>query len=368
MKNVKSGFTLLEVILVIAIATLLFMSVVMGIGGRIATGRYETAANEIVDYFRDVYTATLNTENARAETEGKRDYCTLYSATKYTPVDQLTSEASQSERLLALSNGKAFVNGKDDLDAKENYEPGRTDCAIYGKAMYFGDGNTVHIFDVVGNVITNVKEKDNDNNYISDLKRLENVDILEQLEYARADIFAAMPEDPELDNSTCKLSAAGGHTVYEPNWGTLFKTANFEKGDDFVGMVMVVRSPVSGNVQTFFYEKKDPNNFNNISDWEFLENLEQGVDCGPYNADNFPNAEKSSPVQLLLEQEKNKDDNPSEVPENNGFCIGSDDFYVALTGAKKYVEFIPGGQNASAVKLNESDVKEKDDERYNPCL
>ncbi|MBR3177474.1 prepilin-type N-terminal cleavage/methylation domain-containing protein, partial [Candidatus Saccharibacteria bacterium] len=51
----KKGFTLLEVVLVVAISTLLFMSVTIGIGSRISSGRYETASTEIVDYLRDVY-------------------------------------------------------------------------------------------------------------------------------------------------------------------------------------------------------------------------------------------------------------------------------------------------------------------------
>lgn len=367
MKNVKSGFTLLEVVLVIAIATLLFMSVVMGIGGRIATGRYETAANEIVDYFRDVYTATLNTENARTGTEGQRDYCTLYSATTY---PEPSYNASPGDQLLALSNDKRFTNDRESTSIteeakKQDTYPGRTDCAIYGKAIYFNGGKTAHVFDVVGNVVTNVKKEEND--YVTDLKRLENATVLEQLEYARADIFAAIPDS--VGSSTCKLSAAGDHTVYEPNWGALFKSANDnDKGSDFNGMVMVVRSPLSGNVSTFFYEHKSSSD-----DWNFFKSLEDNntsVSCGPYitSADStraVPEVEKLSPVQLLLKQEEEALD---DKPENTGFCIGSDDFYVALTGAKKYVEFIPGGQNASAVKLNETDIKDKDEKGYNPCL
>ena len=361
MKNVKSGFTLLEVVLVIAIATLLFMSVVMGIGGRIATGRYETAANEIVDYFRDVYTATLNTENARTGTEGQRYYCTLYSATTYPEPNYY---ASPGDRLLFLSNDKRFTNDRESTSEQDTY-PGRTDCAIYGKAIYFNGGKTAHVFDVVGNVVTNVKKKEND--YVTDLKRLENATVLEQLEYARADIFAAIPYP--VGSSTCNLSAAGDHTVYEPNWGALFKSAN-DKGSDFNGMVMVVRSPLSGNVSTFFYEHKGSSD-----DWDFFNKLNnEPISCGPYitSADStsaVPEVEKKfSPVQLLLKQEEQEEEAPDDKPENTGFCIGSDDFYVALTGAKKYVEFIPGGQNASAVKLNETDIKDKDEKGYNPCL
>ncbi len=373
MEKAKSGFTLLEVVLVVAISTLLFMSVVIGIGSRIATGRYETASTEIADYLRDVYTVALNTENAREGIEGAREYCTIYGATNL------------SETATPKTGKQLFTNNTVNSSnvTAEDVEPGRTNCAIYGKALYFGakDGK-VHVFDVVGDVVTNDLKKmivDGKEVETTELKQIENKeDILDQLEEVRADIFAAIPDlNNNINNfnatMACKLSPAAAQTTYEPNWGALFKTANFggntsrNSGDDFVGMVMIVRSPASGNVHTFFYESPSSTS---ADGWQFIEdfddNSSNNVGCGELSKDSLEYKDlvkKYSPVQLIRDQKQREKDNPDTVPENTGFCIGSDDFYVSISNLKKYVEFIPGGQNASAVKLNES----TDEEGGNPC-
>lgn len=380
MKKVKSGFTLLEVVLVVAIATLLFMSVVIGLGSRIATGRYETASNEIADYLRDVYTVALNTENTREGINGAREYCTIYSATEI-------GEGANKKTGKPLFVNTNLTDNPSQI-TKEDVSPGRTNCAIYGKAIYFGNKGeqgapVAHVFDVVGDVITNVQDSDKKATENTELKQIENKSILEQLEYVRADIFAAIPEGvsniSELTTKNfCRLSAAGAHTTYEPNWGALFKTANFgdntgrDRNSDFVGMVMIVRAPASGNVSTFFYESPSSEN---SSGWEFINMLndanDDGVGCGSLYQDSseYKNiVEKYSPVQLIERQIEDDENNVAPAPENTGFCVGSDDFYVAISGLKKYIEFIPGGQNASAVKLNESNTTNKDEKGYNPCL
>lgn len=373
----KKGFTLLEVILVVAISTLLFMSVTIGIGSRIATGRYKTASTEIVDYLRDVYTIALNTENAREGIEGARTYCTLYGAWK----------EGQDE----ITGKPLFTNTKKDANSTDitvtDVEPGRTNCAIYGKAIYFGaEDGKVHVFDVVGDTVTNNKKETGAAGvYTTELKELEGKTVLEQLEAVRADIFAAIPSNvsdiKDINfSSNCLISPAGSESTYEPNWGALFKTANFgdsasggstsrENTNDFIGMVMIVRSPASGNVSTFFYERPDGD-----GNWEFLDsNFDRNYGCGTYK-DGSPEKtfiEENSPVELIKDQNERRDDSTMSdtVPEYNGFCIGSDDFYIAISGQKKFVEFIPGGQNASAIKLVETNGKDPDiKESYNPCL
>lgn len=383
MKKTKTGFTLLEVILVVAIATLLFMSVVIGIGSRIATSRYETASSEIADFLRDVYTSALNTENARSDIQGARQYCTIYGATDL------------SDDVVNPEIGKQLFKNSDKLTsgeiAVEDVTHGRTDCAIYGKAMYFGakDGK-IHIFDVVGDAVDNVLKKmkvGGKEVETTELKQLEGKTTLQQLEYVHADIFAAVPdvgsdlnENIRGSNANCRISPAGAKTTYEPNWGALFKTANNFGGSDrinkenFVGMAMIVREPASGNVQTFFYESADSSEdwsgfLATGSNWEDVFDLagESSLgSCGVFDK-NDPAytefTERYSPVFLMKEQEKKKEDeDENDIPENTGFCVGSDDFYVAISNVRKYIQFYPGGQNASAIKLIESDDKEE-----NPC-
>lgn len=376
MSGEKSGFTILETVLVLAIATLLFMSVAIGIGGRISSGRYETAANEITDYLRDVYAETLNVENQRVGVEGARRYCTLYGSVPITENGETTTGS-----VLTAYKGRQDNNWSN-TEPTDVY-PGRTDCAIYGKIIFFGaepdeirDDNGVlidvaeriHAFDIVGDVITADKKPSNGTETIpSEVETLQNKSIEEQLNYVRADYLALIPESTGasglagLSDTSCHLAAAASHTTYTPNWGAIEKTANRVAGrsenTDFVGFVMVVRAPASGDVHTFFYESPTATRW----DFTFL-NDPTTTSCSLSSSEYNSHAESSyySPLKLRETYRTTQDALAEDQrDQNTGFCISSDDFYITISNIKKYVGFFKDGQNASAVKLDESED--------NPC-
>ena len=370
MKGKKSGFTLLEVILVTAIATLLFMSVVVGIGGRIANGRYETATNEIADYIRDAFSDTLNVENTRFGVEGARRYCTLYSSI-YEPGNE--------------SNKGAIMDTNDQTQAWSNISPyqvypGRTACAIYGKILFIGatDGK-IHNFDIVGNTVTMDRQVDytSGERNQSDIERLQTMSVLEQLQYVGADFLASVPENSSKESlnditDNCKVQPASGYSTYIPKWGTLFKNANFGRGntrskdDDFVGFIMIVREPATGNVQTLFYQKDDtePWDFASLLKDNYINSCDQSMPESTYDTTTYA---KYSPVKLVQAYQSDQSSKSEDQRDKfQGFCIGSDDFYVAINKSiKKYVEIVGNGQNVSAVQLNGSDMNGEDG--GNPC-
>ncbi|MBQ3441192.1 hypothetical protein IJG27_02675 [Candidatus Saccharibacteria bacterium] len=356
MKKQRSGFTLLETALVVAIATLLFMAIVVGFGSRIATGRYDTAATEIVDYLRDVYTEALNTENYREGIEGAREYCTLSSAF-YTPGE----DASSLEKLFINESGQSYIDTFE--NNKTAFYPGRTNCAIYGKIAFFGvKGDSeprIHVFDIVGNVVTGARQiKQGQPDATTDLEILQNQEetysgkkILDELEYVHADFRAAIPDDPQ-DNADCRVSPAAGYTTYNFDWNTFPSSANHD-GKNFVGFAMIVRSPLSGNVSTLFYESPSD------TLWDF--GLGDGpISCSTISSANASLVKNVSPVEIL---KNNEEDSYELEDEHTGFCLNSSDFYTSLVSRRKYIEFIGGGQNATAIKLEESDKKES-----NPCI
>lgn len=359
MEREKSGFTLLEVILVVAIATLLFMSVTLGIGGRIATGRYETASNEVADFVRDTFAETLNVENQRIGVEGAREYCTLYGAARYSalPSSDIYKKVEGNKIVLDTKENDKSLNSI----PENNVYPGRTACAIYGKILFFGaTDNKVHIFDIVGDTVTADRATADKK---SDIERLQEATPLEQLEYVRADYLAAVPRNNSNNltgiSTDCTVQPAAGYTTYEPNWGALFKTANFGvagrgKNADFVGFIMIFRAPISGDVHTLFYEQS-------VSDpWDFSSLVGETAPggCGKMTMTDYKNRAASdfyAPLELLRKYQTDQAALPEdERDKNTGFCIGSDDFYVSMTNIRKYVEIIGDAQNASAIKLDES--------------
>ena len=366
MKKSRSGFTILETVLVLAISTLLFMSVTIGIGRRIATGRYETASNEVADYFRDIYSATLNTENARLEDENARDYCTLASATIASG-----SVSTDKQNDFFVESGQSISTLSS--DPTSGY-PGRSNCAIYGKILFFGAKNDdainkVYSFDVVGEVVS--AKKDNITNR-SQLDELQDKPVLDILKEVRADYLASVPQNLTSGSGNCYVSPAGSYAAYESDWGTQFTTANFgegtgrDKGDPFVGMVMIVRSPATGDVSTFFYEGDvfyETNdsigglNLDNLISSESDPELALGGCGGILSSSSIASYSLARQIDKFPETPETTYDDGTE--KYNGFCIDSDDFYVSISGVKKFVEFLPNGQNASAIKLDESES--------NPC-
>lgn len=351
MTRQKSGFTIIETTLVIAIATLFFMSVVVGIGSRIATGRYEAASTELTDYLRNTFLETLNVENSRSGVEGARKYCTIYSAVKEdSGSPKYTVVGSDDNEELDLRNSPASA-----------VSPGRTDCAIYGKVIFFAKDGKLHVFDLVGNVVT--AAKDGKGIYIGGIQ---DKPILEQLKDVRADYLAFTPENTSDTNLSsiseyCNVAPAAGYTTYEPSWGALFKTANFgsaggrEKDSDFIGMVIITRAPASGDVSTFFYEVPDGESLS----WDFDNLLSSPASsCGPISEDEYEKAKIEtyySPTALIEDyQAKQEETVEDKRDQYSGFCVGSDDFYVAISRNRKFIEITPGGQNASAIKLDES--------------
>lgn len=346
MEKGKTGFTILETVLVVAIATLLFMSVTLGIGSRIANGRYETASNEITNYIQNAFAETLNVENQRIGVEGAREYCTLYGSVAK-----------------AEGTGNRFVLNKADENkslgsiSETNVYPGRTACAIYGKILFFGatDGK-VHIFDVVGDTVT--ADRDQSTN-ISDLERLQDATIEEQLDYVRADFVTAMPENLTNGLNNCSIRPAANYSTYDPNWGALFKTANYQnttrsKDSDFIGFIMIVRAPISGDVHTFFYEGNP-----GVEKWDFdsgISNfLGNNIACGDRSASSYQAKNYYSPLALLESYKTDQEALPEDDRDKNrGFCVGSDDFYISISNSHKFVEIVGDGQNAAAIKLDES--------------
>lgn len=346
MKKQRLGFTILEVVLVLAISSLLFIGIVFSLSQRIAYGRYNNATNELADFLKDTFSSVLNTENARFGNELSREYCSLSGAT-----------ASGN-----FANGRPVMSGVNSTSTPTEpyaYYPGRTNCAIYGKILFFGTtglndassaDDKIYVFDIVGDTVEQ-------NNMSSILATEKNSGIIAALKAVHADYSAAIFENSNDPNSGCKVAPAGSFRTYSPSWGTLLKTANYNSpsgldiNDNFEGMVMIVRAPASGEVATFFYE----------GSYDSSEIPQMATDDGMLDigCNNLSSGNVSS---YTLDYQKFEDYTPTYdngEEKNEGFCISSDDFWVAIGNLRKYIRFIRNGQNPSAIDLDQSEE--------NPC-
>lgn len=195
----KKGFTIIEVMLVLAVTGLLLVSVLGGAYQNISTQRFNDALRSFAEFLRQNYSEVISPE----------------------------------------SIGKAE---EDDLNIGYS-----TKDAIYGKVLVFGLNDedkvassriedTVYSVTLVGDAIP---PKTSSGDFITDLNN------------AHVRLYCG-------DNLTGGVSTLSS---YNPAWQTKILTAAKEsgaRGDQFEGTVIIARSPTSGVVHTAFAEKIQP--------------------------------------------------------------------------------------------------------------
>ncbi len=333
----RLGFTILETVLFLAISTLLLMSITWGITRRIADGRYNSTVDEFANIIRNVYASALNVENARLENEGSRDYCTISGAVA-TP---------EKGNQLAIRGDSEYPD-----------YPGRTGCAIYGKLIIFGNANgpisngrqsgdnTIYTFDLVGDAVDQQAIK---YGALKDSKT-----IIEELKAIHLDYLALVPDDSS-SSSFCKIKSAGSLSKsYVPWEANVYSSNNNSHGltssDDFVGMLMIVRSPVSGEVSTLIYQAS----LDDRTDLRYVYGAtDDNSAVTSYSCTSYATA-SSDLHSYNLRLDDYMDDFKSE---ESGFCIATNQF--PLNNMRRYVGVSKNGQNQSAVFIDASED--------NPC-
>lgn len=167
MKKFKSGFTLVEVSLFLAITAAIFVGVAVGTQNSIFQQRYNDSVQSFAEFLRSVYSQVLNVQN-------------------------------------------------------ENL--GRSDEAIYGKIVVFGENggeNKIVSYNVIG-LIDGGTESNNMLELMASLKIKTKNDVVED---------------------------------YKPKWGSQIQTTNGWENEEykvFKGALLILRHPNSGTVNTYF--------------------------------------------------------------------------------------------------------------------
>ncbi|MBR2840029.1 hypothetical protein IKE82_01715 [Candidatus Saccharibacteria bacterium] len=177
MRKWRTGFTLVEVSLFLAVTGLLFLGVTIGVQNSIYQQRYNEAVQSFANFLRNVYDEVMNVQSLNT---------------------------------------------------------GRTDMAIYGKLISFGEANSdgeqiIYSYDVIGKTVN-----------AGDLGSGTTLNLLKQL---GADVVfregAGQPYKP-----------VGIIAMYRPSWGARIQVAEKGKFEDYKGEILIVRDPKSGTVRT----------------------------------------------------------------------------------------------------------------------
>jgi Tfp pilus assembly protein FimT len=270
------GFTLIEVALFLAISGLFFAAIMVNISSTVSHRRYTDSLNDLVENLRSAYSATSNVENVRQKDEESSKYCTISSAYK------------------TVGGSTTLVENSD----SDNY-PGRTNCAVYGQLVTFGEQNSsrVHRYDIIG--LASV-----DNIDISGLD-----DTIDALKKVQANIVTIRPQ--KVSPSTCKVGLAGNMNTYDLRWGARIEDTTVDK-NLYKGAIMIVRSPVSGTIRSFKYTGTGT-----LEIQQWLHDINNAYPDGS-TCTSFAVRKDD----LLMTALKN---NLMKTSQTTEFCIGSDD-------------------------------------------
>lgn len=316
----KTGFTFVEISLVLAVSALMLVGFISGISATINRQRYSDASNDFADFLRRIYSEVTNVQNPRTGT--------LFS---------VTGPNNAEYYYCNLAGLSAHQSGILQTSKSDGY-PGRTNCAIYGKLISFGesDDGTLYVYDVVGRA-TDITHP------ISVATTTEEL----------ASVYLDTLTLAQRTTGDCSVTTAAAVESYHPSWGSHIETTNKET-ENFTGALLIVRSPKSGAVRTLVMQGQTMNfqkviNDNNIASCNQIDSIMNEV-----------NQERASVVNHLLGE---SDNNKFEMKEAD-FCIGYDGLF-SFFGERNNIRVKADGHNSTAVEFVQTDLSP--DEGGNRC-
>lgn len=193
MKQSKLGFTLIEVVLFIALSGALFAGIITSTSISINKQRYNDSVQGFAEFLRSIYSEAANVQNI---------------------VDEGKNQHGRSEKAIY---GKLITFGETyNLEGKENTD------------------NSIFVYNIIGDISSNPI----------------GADALTSLAKLNANIGEVI-----VGEGISQLSLIGSAYAYTPTYGArIEKTKNNEL---FKGAIMVVRSPLSGTFYTYILDSSD---------------------------------------------------------------------------------------------------------------
>lgn len=311
-RHTRRGFTIIEVTIFLVISMLLLMSVLGGLATRVREQRYKDAVNDVADYLREVYSEVVYVENFRTGQLGERS-CTVADF---------------------LYDGNGFKTNAQ--NAKAN--PGRSNCAVYGKLITFGEENStvIHTYDVIGRTVDSFDAKFN-------------VDDLKETQLAELNTVLAGAVTVEKQNTSCYLTTAGNQASHATEWESTLTYAG-TPGQLFKGAVLIVRSPISNVVHTYTLHKTNGDPSDKTIEIQNLLNsaviASDSTGCANSSVSNYYNTPATA-EEFLSKFMLGSISGYSFTQEELNFCVESDDLFAS----RRNVRFEADGHDYTAVTL-----------------
>ena len=302
------GFTIIEVMLFLALTGLMLVGALVGLGTNLARQRYKDSVQDVVTMIRNQY-----------------DYVTRVQINTRTGSDMCEIVAGSSATF---------------IDTSTNIGRGRSLCDVYGVAIIFGLENNDPSS---GSIIQSTTILGIDINTFEEAKRLEDPQV------DPSEAIASMSDQQLLQSLMLnniierlhRCEAVGVLSRKILNWGS--KVQDVVKDKPKKGIVLIIRSPRDGTVHTFTYDFSDKDELE-VLDYMELSSLD--TTCAAYTAGSVDinTALGATPPAFTSTEDFN-------------LCITSDDL-TGTYGKRRMISIKADGHNSSAVSLVDEDSEE----------
>jgi type II secretory pathway pseudopilin PulG len=324
---VKKGFTIIEVALFLAISGAIFAMIMTNTSRTVARRRYNDSVNDVVEEIRNAYSAAINVENYRQNTEDASFWCSATSAYQGGFHVDSSAQASAAKKT-------------------DNY-PGRTRCAVYGQLITFGEnrdksrGSNSDMFRYT--IIGRAVEKD--------IEPGDGDEVLNALKEVGANVVTMLQKNNNM--TSCVAAPAGNWTTHSLQW-----TGRIENRHDrnlYNGAIMIARSPISATVHTYIYSgKKNTSLANQTSDTTFdIQAWLAKTGVAMCNSAVFQNASSNFIMKAINNGQWIKD-------QDLDICVGSEDDLYAVGYKRRAIRIHGDGSTESAVELLPETEVDKD--------
>ena len=317
LKQERAGYTIIEVMLTLAITGAIFVAALLGVSSTISRQRYRDVVDNTYELIRSQYDLV---NRVSIEQRDKNDVC-----------NGITS--------IGISH------------TNQNKGRGRSACNVYGVAITFGldDGKVVQTSSIIGWDLSAYKT------YISEGKPVgfdPDTEISKYTDIQLLGLLGASNVYETASHSDCTV--ADLLTNERLHYDARIQTT--EKGNKpFKATILIIRSPRDGAIHTYVYNysgdsSKSATDYSSLAKTSCSSAVKAGSAAGTAGV-------------YILDELKNTDHFKVEELK---ICLESQDM-LATIGKRRMIRIAADGHNSSAVELIDMDTKKPDGTEMNEC-
>lgn len=323
-KSIRVGFTIIEVMLFLALTGLLLSGVLVGLGSNLSRQRYNDAVEDIADILQDQYSFV---SDIRINTRTKLQDSSCYALV---PADIAGGDAASYYNSVANSKSKSI-----------SYR-GRTNCVVYGAVVVLdGKKNTIQTTELIGrDYITMAKQAEIDGTDFPE--NLNDLDILRTI--ARANNVAVHCPH-KGSTASCFIHTADNLTTHTIRWGVKLVDVH---DNDLKATILIFRSPRDGAIRTYVWNDYITSGSDAVN-YEAMNNSNSGSGVA-YSASSLG----SYGINEELDSTRFKNNADLRICVNTGSA-------QTYNEHQRMIKVLHNGSGQSAVQLVDADSQEASD-------